>query len=114
MPAAKSLEQHILDRTWRARLPRHRDLLETSPPPPWPQLAVVQSAFRATTHELERRELARSFERLIQQLAVDPDELAERERAEQELEELLDAVDEVDLDELGAELGRSMAATWAR
>ncbi len=114
MPAAKGLEGHVRDATWRARLARHRELLETSPPPPWPQLAAIQAAYRATSHELERRAIAVEFERAVRTLAEDDDERAERERAEQELEELLDAPpEEISLDELAAQLDRSARATRA-
>jgi AraC-like DNA-binding protein len=70
MPAAKSLDEHVLDRTFRAR--RHHDLL-AGPVVPWPELAALQSRYAAAAHELERRAVAVEFERAVRDRGADAD-----------------------------------------
>ena len=108
---AKTLEQLVLDRTFKSR--RHHELL-AGPVVEWPTLALIQARYVATSHLLERRLIGLEFEHTVRALDLDQNDRAARERAEEELRELLDQVDDVDLDGLGALLDRSMAATWCR
>ena len=62
IPQAKSLADHVHDRTFRAR--RHHELLAGSVLP-WPPLAAIQSRYVAAEHKLERRAIAVEFERAV-------------------------------------------------
>jgi|SRR5579862_8893229 len=59
---AKSLVALVNDRTFSAR--RHHDRLEGHVLP-WPELAAIQARYVATSHELERRQIALEFERAV-------------------------------------------------
>lgn len=66
VPAAKSLEDHVRDQTFRSR--RHHELLD-GPVVRWPELAAIQARYRAAEIELERRAFGVTFERAIRELA---------------------------------------------
>ena len=62
---AKSLQQHLLGGSFRAR--RHHPLL-AGPELPYPWFALRQRAYTAATSEAERRQLGREVEGKSQQL----------------------------------------------
>jgi phage terminase large subunit-like protein len=62
---AKSLLEHILDGTFRAR--RHHPLL-AGPDLPWPGFAYLQQRYRAATSEPERRAIALELEQAVRQI----------------------------------------------
>lgn len=98
MPAAKSLDAHVRDGTFRSR--RHRHLLE-GPVVPWPELAVLQARYAATRHELERRAIGVEFERAIRVLSQDETEAKRRAAERAELESIVFAEPaEIDFDEM--------------
>lgn len=65
MPAAKSLEEHVSDGTFRSR--RHRGLL-AGPVVRWPHLAELQARYAAATSDAERRAIGIAFEKAAREL----------------------------------------------
>src|SRR4051812_24409433 len=63
MPVAKTLEQHVRGRSFRAR--RHRELLAGSQLRAWPELAEIQDLYCNARNELEARRIAVEFERAV-------------------------------------------------
>jgi hypothetical protein len=114
MPALKTLEDHVRDGTWRARLAHHREML-SGPVLPWSKLALLQAAYAATQHELEKREIARDFQRTIHTLNEDEDERAARDAEQAELDAIVNAPPtEIDEDEIGQTLDSWNRALLAR
>lgn len=112
MPSAKTLDEHVADQSWRARVAHHRELLETSPAPASERLGQLQARYRSTQNEYERRHIAVLFEKAMRE--PDPEEEAAREAEQEKFERELADVDEIDLDQLAAELDRDMRRQLAR
>jgi hypothetical protein len=111
MPAAKTLDAHVRDGTFRAR--RHRELL-AGPVVEWSTLALLQSRYVATGHELERRAIGVEFERAVRSLNDDHDAHAARKMEEAEFEAIVHAAPvELDLDQLAADLDRNIEGQFA-
>jgi hypothetical protein len=76
VPQAKSLSNHVSERSFRAR--RHHELL-AGPVLRWPELASIQARYVAADHPLERRAIAVEFERAVAGGRDDEDDDVERE-----------------------------------
>jgi hypothetical protein len=111
VPAAKTLKEQVIDRSFRSR--RHRELL-AGPVVEWPTLALLQARYAAADHELERRAIGVEFERAVRELDNDESERATREAAECELQGFFDEIVEVDPDEDAATADREMTVVWCR
>src|SRR5690242_9525500 len=75
MPAPKTLDQHVVDGTFRAR--RHHEML-VGPVVRWEELAQLQARYAAATSEAERRAIGVAFERAAHALDFEetPDPIA--------------------------------------
>ncbi|MGD0165795.1 MAG: hypothetical protein ABSC51_00695 [Gaiellaceae bacterium] len=107
MPAAKSLVEHVRQRSFRSR--RHHPLL-SGRALPWPELAQIQSWYVAATSDAERREIGRQFEKAVQEFHADGPVTAEEELLALKIEAIL-AMGPV---QVNLDLSRSESAVFTR
>ncbi len=83
VPAAKSLQDHVSDGTFRSR--RHRGLL-AGPVVRWSHVGELQGHYAAVTSDAERRAIGITFERAVREL---------HENAESTEDDLVRALEEI-------------------